>query len=174
LGQGETTKVGWRPTTEQGVRRDTSHERHDHTRLTRVWQLKGAPLACGKRSPVQDLMMRQRHLARHRHVAPADQSRVREGLVGGAKRASRHQGGAVARGAGDAVDAGGLDGLGQGHRRQDSREVYTKSVHRRLVQFASPNTAQSGVQAMFLCQCRVGRFSIDLPAPGKPISGLWG
>jgi hypothetical protein len=27
-------------------------------------------------------MMRQRHVARHRHLAPADQPRIREGVVG--------------------------------------------------------------------------------------------
>jgi hypothetical protein len=40
----------------------------------------------------------------------------------GAKRPGRHQGGAVAGEAGDAVDARGLNGLGKGHRRQDGRE----------------------------------------------------
>ena len=39
----------------------------------------------------------------------------------GATRAGRHQRGAVAREAGDAMDACGLDGFGQGHRRQDER-----------------------------------------------------
>ena len=31
----------------------------------------------------------QRHLARHRHVAPADQPCIRDGMVGDAKGASR-------------------------------------------------------------------------------------
>jgi hypothetical protein len=30
-------------------------------------------------------MVGQRHLARHRHVTPTDQSRIRDGLVGGAR-----------------------------------------------------------------------------------------
>src|SRR4029453_7886157 len=46
----------------------------------------------------------QRHFARHRHVAPADQPRIRDGLVGRAKRAGRDQRRAVAGEARDAVD----------------------------------------------------------------------
>ena len=34
-------------------------------------------------------MVRPRHLARHRHVAPADQPCIRDGVVGGATRAGR-------------------------------------------------------------------------------------
>jgi hypothetical protein len=40
----------------------------------------------------------------------------------GATRAGRHHGGAVAREAGDAMDAGRLKGFGQGHRRQAGGE----------------------------------------------------
>jgi hypothetical protein len=61
----------------------------------------------------------QRDLARHRHVTPTDQSRIRDGLVGRAKRAGRHPRRAVAGEAGDAVDACRLKGFGEGHRRQD-------------------------------------------------------
>ena len=45
-------------------------------------------------------MVGPRHLARHRHVPPTDQSRFREGLVGRAKRAGRDQRRAVAGEAG--------------------------------------------------------------------------
>jgi hypothetical protein len=64
----------------------------------------------------------QRHLARHRPVAPTDPPRVRNGVVGGATRACGDQGGAVAGEAGDAVNAGGVKGFGQGHRWQDGGE----------------------------------------------------
>ena len=64
----------------------------------------------------------QRHLARHRYVAAADQPRIRDGMVGRAKRAGRDQRRAVAGEAGDAVDTRGLNGLGEGHRRQDGGE----------------------------------------------------
>jgi len=37
-------------------------------------------------------VVRPQNLTRHRHVTPTDQARIREGLVGGAKRASRDQG----------------------------------------------------------------------------------
>jgi hypothetical protein len=67
-------------------------------------------------------VVRPRHLARHRHVAPADQLRIRDGVVGRAKRAGRDQRRAVASEARDAVDACGLNGLGEGHRRQDGGE----------------------------------------------------
>src|SRR5262245_53139092 len=55
----------------------------------------------------QHAVVGQRHLAWQQHVAPADQPDVREGVMRGAKRAGRHQGGAVARAAGDTVDACG-------------------------------------------------------------------
>jgi hypothetical protein len=47
-------------------------------------------------------MMGQRPLARHRHVPPTDQPRLREGLVTGATRAGRDPRRAVAGAAGDA------------------------------------------------------------------------
>jgi hypothetical protein len=46
----------------------------------------------------------QRRLAGHRHVAATDQPRIRDGLVGRATRAGRHQRRAVAGEAGDAVN----------------------------------------------------------------------
>ena len=50
-------------------------------------------------------MVGQRHLAWHRHVAPTDQPRIRDGVVGGATWAGGDQRRAVAGEAGDAVDA---------------------------------------------------------------------
>jgi hypothetical protein len=64
----------------------------------------------------------QRHFTRHRHVAPADQPRIRDGVVGRAKRAGRDPRRAVAGEARDAVDTRGLNRLGEGHRRQDGGE----------------------------------------------------
>jgi hypothetical protein len=52
----------------------------------------------------------------------SSQPRIRDGVVGRAKRASRHQRGAVAGEAGDTMDACSLKGFGQGHRRQDDGE----------------------------------------------------
>jgi hypothetical protein len=65
----------------------------------------------------------QRHLTRHRHLVPADQPRIRNGMMGGATRARRHQRGAGTGETDDAADARGLDGLGQGHVGQDGRET---------------------------------------------------
>jgi hypothetical protein len=59
-------------------------------------------------------MVRQRHLPRQRHRPAADQAGLRDGVVRGATRPGGHQGRALAGEAGDAMDARGLDGLGQG------------------------------------------------------------
>jgi hypothetical protein len=64
-------------------------------------------------------MMGQRHLAWHRHMADPDQPRIGDGMMGRAKRPGRHQRRTSPREAGDAVDTGGLNGLGEGHRRQN-------------------------------------------------------
>src|SRR5262245_26029444 len=63
-----------------------------------------------------------RHLARQGHVAATDPPRVGNRLMRGAERSGRDQGGAIAGEAGDAVEAGGLNGLGEGHRREDGGE----------------------------------------------------
>jgi hypothetical protein len=83
-----------------------------------------------------DVEISQRHLARHRPVAPADQPRIRDRMVGGATRARRHQRGAAAGEAGDTMDACGLNGFGQGHRRQDGGQ--SPGQHR----LASPRRAE--------------------------------
>jgi hypothetical protein len=55
-------------------------------------------------------------------MAATDQPGIRDGMVGRATRAGRDQHRAIAGKAGDAVDARGRKGFGQGHRRQDGRE----------------------------------------------------
>jgi hypothetical protein len=83
---------------------------------------------------------RAMHPGRARHCVPAtrhpasarlptDQPRIRDSLVGTATRARRDQRRAVAGAASDAVDACGLKGLGEGHRRQDGGE--SAGQHRR-------------------------------------------
>ena len=62
------------------------------------------------------------HVPRHRHLSPTDQTHIREGVIGGAKRPGRDERRAVAGAAGDAVDMHGLNGLGEGHGRQDGGE----------------------------------------------------
>jgi hypothetical protein len=81
-------------------------------------------MASGLRPFIQKAhaVVRPRHVARHRHLAAADQPQLREGVMGGAKGARGDQGGAGAGEAGDAVDAGGFDGFGQRHGRQDGGE----------------------------------------------------
>ena len=59
------------------------------------------------------------HFARHREVPAADQPHSGDRLVRGAKPAGRDHRRTLARQAGDAVEARGLDGLGPRHRRHD-------------------------------------------------------
>ncbi len=91
--------------------------------------LKDMAAALGQFIQEAHAMVGQRHFTRHRHVAPADQPRIREGVVGRAKRAGRDQRRTVAGAAGDAVDARGLKSLGEGHRRQDGGQ--SPGQHRR-------------------------------------------
>jgi hypothetical protein len=65
-----------------------------------------------------------------------DQPDIRDGMVRGATRAGRDEGGTVAGEAGDAVHARGLDSFRQGHLRQDGGEAAGR--HR----LARPRTAQ--------------------------------
>src|SRR5262245_587754 len=62
-------------------------------------------------------IVRQRHLNRHRHGAPTDQTRIRDRMVGGTQRARRDQRYAVAGEAGNTMDACGLDGFGEGYAK---------------------------------------------------------
>ncbi len=68
-------------------------------------------------------VVRQRHLARRGDVPAADQPHIRDRLRRGATRAGRDQCRAGAREASDAVDARGLEGFGERHRRQDNGAV---------------------------------------------------
>jgi hypothetical protein len=62
-------------------------------------------------------MVGPRPLARHRHVTPTDQSRIRDGMVGRSKRTGRDPRRAGTGEAGHAGETRGLKGLGEGHRR---------------------------------------------------------
>jgi hypothetical protein len=76
-------------------------------------------MAAARRPCIQEehAVVGPRHLARHRHVAPADPPHIGDGVMGGAKRPGRDQGRTFAREASDAMDARGLNGLSQGHGR---------------------------------------------------------
>jgi hypothetical protein len=63
-------------------------------------------------------MVRQRHLARHWHLAAPDQPHSGDGVMWGATRTRGDDGGAGAGTPGDARDARGLEGFGQGHGRR--------------------------------------------------------
>ena len=79
-------------------------------------------------------MVGQRYVTHHRHVAAADQPRIRDGMVGRATRAVLDQCRAVAGGAGDAlrirvvsmasvrVMAGTMVGSLRQHRGEDSTQ----------------------------------------------------
>src|SRR5262245_16803348 len=70
----------------------------------------------------EDAVMGQRHLARPRHLAPADPPDVRDGVMGGTTRPRGDQRRIVAGEAGDAVDTRGLDGFGEGRGWEDGGE----------------------------------------------------
>jgi len=84
--------------------------------------LKDMAAALGQCIQEEPAMVGQRHVARHRHVAPADQPYIRNGVMGGATRAGRDQCGAVAGEASDTMDTRVLNGLREGHRWQDGGE----------------------------------------------------
>jgi hypothetical protein len=69
--------------------------------------------ALGQFIQEEHTVVRQRHVARHRHVAPADQPRIRDSVMAGAKGVRRDERGAVAREASDATEVGGVDRCGQ-------------------------------------------------------------
>jgi len=63
-------------------------------------------------------MVRQRHVARQRHLAAPDQPHIRDRVMRGAIRARGDDGGAVAGALDDARDARGLHGFAQGYGRR--------------------------------------------------------
>jgi hypothetical protein len=76
--------------------------------------LQGMAAALGPFIQEEHAVMGQRHLAGHRHVTTADQPCTRDGVMAGATRAGGDQRRAVAGEPGDAVDAGAVEGIGEG------------------------------------------------------------
>jgi hypothetical protein len=70
----------------------------------------------------EDAVVRPRHLAWHGEVPTADQPHIRDRLRRRAKGAGGDSRPARPGAAGDAVDARGLEGFGDDHRRQDGGE----------------------------------------------------
>jgi hypothetical protein len=100
------------------------------TLLQRLAQdLEDLAAALGQLIQEEHAVVGQRHLARHRHLAPTDQVHVRDGMVGRATRAGGDQGRAVADEASDVVEARSLDGLDQAHGREHGGEAARQ--HRR-------------------------------------------
>jgi hypothetical protein len=100
------------------------------TLLERLAQdLQDLAAALGAFIPEQHAVVGQRHLARHGHVGPTDQSGIRDGMVGRATRAGRDQRRAGAGEASDVVEARSLDGLDQAHGREHGGEAARQ--HRR-------------------------------------------
>ena len=75
--------------------------------------------------------------ARHRHVAPADQAHIYNHMVQRA-RARCPACGAVAGRVIGAVDAGAVNGPGQSHVGQDSREPQTAGYQRASINLPAP------------------------------------
>jgi hypothetical protein len=121
----------------------------------------------------EDAVVGQRHVARHRHVAPADQPDMRNGVMGGATRADRHPCGAVAGEASDTMDTCGLNGFGQGHPRHDGREP--PGQHR----LASPRGAEQEeivVRTPASHSASPWRLGEQMACAVNPLSGatVWG
>ena len=112
--------------------------------------------------------------------------------MGGATRAGRHQGRAVAREASDTMDARRLEGFGQGHRRQDRGE--SPPQHRRAgprraeeqhIMVTTPASASGsprppGVAENMLasvhgpmCEAPTSKLSGSPRPPGRGASGGW-
>jgi hypothetical protein len=81
-------------------------------------------VAAARRPCIQEEhpVVREGHLARPRHVAPADPPRIRDGLVGRATRARRDQRRTVAGEAGDAVEPRRLDASCQEQHQQEGNK----------------------------------------------------
>jgi hypothetical protein len=62
----------------------------------------------------EDPMVRQRHVAGHRYLSATNQPHIRDRMVRGATRPRRDERGAIAGETGNAVDAGGVEGFGEG------------------------------------------------------------
>jgi hypothetical protein len=72
--------------------------------------------ALGPRIQAQDAVVGQRHLPRHRQLAAAAHTDSGDGVMRGPERAHGDEGGALARQAGDAMAAGGLQRVRLGYR----------------------------------------------------------
>ncbi len=94
------------------------------------------PSAFGACIEAEDTMAGPRRLARHGHQAPADQPHLRNRLLGGATRPGGDDGGAPSGGAGNARDAGGVDGF---------RQCYHLPDDRAMAPFGERNTADDAI-----------------------------
>src|SRR5262245_8648426 len=82
------------------------------TLLERLAQeLEDIAAALGPCIQEEQAMVGQRHVTRHQDLAPTDQPRIRDGVVGRATRVGRDQRRAEAGEARDAVNTRGLTGL---------------------------------------------------------------
>ena len=81
------------------------------------------PSALGELIEAEDTRVGPRHLAWPGYLAPTDQPPSGNGLVGGATRPGGDDGGASPGEAGDAMDAGGFQRVGQGQMGQDRRQA---------------------------------------------------
>jgi hypothetical protein len=106
------------------LRSRTSAELYScETLLERVTKdLEDVPAALREFIQEEHAAVGQRHLTGQPYMAAADHPRIRDGGVGSATRMTRDQRCAAVSEAGDAVDACGFKGLGEGHRRQDGGE----------------------------------------------------
>jgi hypothetical protein len=105
-------------------------------------------MLCELQPPTQAqvAVVRQEHLPRHGPLAATDHAHIGDGVVRAAERARGDDGGTPAGQAGDAMDAGGLEGFREGQRRQD---VGSHAGHGEAK--ALPQAAQTWAPSRFSC-----------------------
>jgi hypothetical protein len=96
----------------------------ENTRLERLTQhFKPMPRALGELIEEEHTVVGPRHLTRHGDLTAADQPHIGNGLVGGATGPGGDARGAPPGEAGDAMDAGSVEGLGQGQIRKHGGQL---------------------------------------------------
>ena len=88
--------------------------------LAQAFEVFGTEL--GQLVEEEDAAVGEADLAGAGHGSAADQAGVADGVMGGAERAGADEGAGAVELAGDRVDAGDFEGLGQGGCRQDRRQ----------------------------------------------------
>jgi hypothetical protein len=121
--------------------------------------------ALGASIQEEHAVVRQRHLARHGDVPTADLPHIRDCLRRRATRAGRDHRRAGGDAPGDAVDAGGLEGFRQGHRRQDGGQLPRQRPSARSWSASQEHSVRASA-APFLCSSKAMQCGLQPAARG--------